>query len=122
IKEEFHDLNQAISPKTDLAAHTTNYIFTSALHHTFDPGHTNKTGITWTNMHYDMTLDFTPFFGQPLEKFNQSSGSTNLIAAYSQSLFRIRHNLTLTTGLNVQYLALNGNTSVEPRASIRWQA
>lgn len=122
IKEEFHDLNQAISPKTDLAAHTTNYIFTSALHHTFDPSHTNKTGITWTNMHYDMTLDFTPFFGQPLEKFNQSSGSTNLIAAYSQSLFRIRHNLTLTTGLNVQYLALNGNTSVEPRASIRWQA
>src|SRR5690606_17265812 len=34
----------------------------------------------------------------------------------------LRPNLALTAGVNVQHLALNGKTTIEPRASLRWEA
>ena len=121
IEEEFTDLNQNRSPKTDMISNTTNLLFTSALTHQFNPNHTNKTGVTFTNIHYDMNLDYTPFFGQPLANFNRSKGSTNLVSAYTQSLININDRLALSAGLNMQYLSLNSNISVEPRASLKWQ-
>ncbi len=122
IDEEFYDLNENKSPKTDLSGNTTNIVLTSALNHKFNARHSNKTGITLTNIHYDMNLDFTPFFGQALENFTNSKGSTNLISAYSNSLINIGNDMTLTAGLNVQHLVLNGNTTIEPRAGLKWQA
>ncbi|MGJ1263229.1 TonB-dependent receptor [Sphingobacterium spiritivorum] len=120
LQEEFDDLNQNRSPKTDMNANITNFVFTSAMMHKFDSIHSNKTGVTFTNINYDMNLDYTPYFGQPLENFNYSKGSTNLLAAYSQSLINVRDNLTLSIGLNVQHLSLNGKTSIEPRAALKW--
>src|SRR5690606_37893267 len=86
IEEEFYDMDERRSPRTDLIAHTTNLVVNSALNHKFSSRHANKTGITFTNMHYDMNLDFTPIFGQPLENYSYSKGNANLIAAYSNSL------------------------------------
>ena len=121
IEEEFYGLNEDRSPKTDLIANTTNFILTSALDHTFNAHHSNKTGITFTKIKYGMNLDFTPFFGQPLENLTQSDGNTSLIAAYTNSLITISENLMLTAGLNIQHLTLNGNTAIEPRVSLKWQ-
>ncbi|KAF5271803.1 hypothetical protein FQR65_LT17572 [Abscondita terminalis] len=102
ISEEFRDLNENRSPRTDMTSNTTNLVFTSALTHQFSPGHTNKTG-------------------RPLENFNNASGNTNLITAYTQSLINVTDGLTLSAGLNVQHLSLNGKTSIEPRATLKWQ-
>lgn len=122
IEEEFYGLDEQKSPRTDLTANTTNLVFNSALNHKFSARHTNKTGVIFTNIRYDMNLDFTPFFGQPLENFTGSKGSTNLISAYSNSLINMSNDFTLTTGLNVQHLTLNGNTTIEPRVGLKWQA
>lgn len=121
ISEEFRDLNENRSPRTDMTSNTTNLVFTSALTHQFSPGHTNKTGVTFTNIHYNMNLDFTPYFQRPLENFNNATGNTNLITAYTQSLINVTDGLTLSAGLNVQHLSLNGKTSIEPRATLKWQ-
>ena len=122
IEEEFYDLDQNKSPKTDLNANTTNLVVTSALNHKFSSRHTNKTGITFTNINYDMNLDFTPVFEQPLENFTNSKGNTNLISAYSNSQINISNYFTFTAGLNIQHLTLNGNTTIEPRVGLNWQA
>lgn len=122
IDETFYDLDERKSPKTDLVATTTNVVLTAALNNKFSARHTNKTGITLTNIHYDMNLDFTPVFGGPLENLTRSEGNANLISAYSNSLINIHNDLVLTTGLNVQHLTLNGNTTIEPRAGLKWQA
>lgn len=122
IEEEFYDLNRHRSPKTDLNANTTHLVITSALNHKFSPRHTHKTGVTFTHIQYDMNLDFTPFFGMPLENFNRSQGSANLLAAYSQSLIHLGSSLSLTVGLNAQHLTLNGKTAIEPRTALKWQA
>jgi len=122
IEEEFYDVAKERSPKTDLATRITHLVLTSALSHQFNSRHTNKTGLTFTHIRYDMTLDFTPFFGQPLENFNRSEGNAGLLAAYSQSLIRVSDNLTLTAGLNTQRLTLTGKTAIEPRVGLKWQA
>ena len=122
IEEEFYDLNINKSPKTDLDATTTNLVFTSALNHKFSARHANKSGITFTNINYDMNLDFAPFFGQPLENFTASKGNINLVSAYTNSQINIRNNFTLTAGLTFQHLTLNGNTTIEPRVGLKWQA
>jgi len=122
IGEEFYDLAGERSPRTDLVANTTNLVVTSALNHKFNARHTLKTGVTVTNMQYHMNLDFTPFFGQPLENFTHSKGSTQLISAYSGSRIKLRRDLTLVAGLNAQYLALNGKATLEPRVSLKWEA
>lgn len=121
INEEFLDLNECTSPRTDMNLKTTNLILTSAITHKFNPYHTNKTGITFTNIHYNMNFDYTAVFGKSLENFNRSEGSTNLIAAYSQSLINVNKKITLYLGINVQHLSLNSKTSVEPRIGLKWQ-
>jgi len=122
IEEEYYEPDGSKSPRTDLRAKTTNFIFTSALNHKFSARHVHKTGITLTHMRYNMKLDFTTLFGQPLENITRSGGSTNLVAAYTHSQLKLSRDLTLTAGVNVQHLALNGSTSVEPRAGLKWQA
>jgi len=122
IDEEFYDLDENSSPRTDMTANTTNLIFTSSLNHKFSSRHTNKTGITLTHINYDMNLDFTPIFGEPLENYINTDGKTDLISAYTSSKINIGRGLTFTAGLNVQHLTLNKSTTLEPRAGLKWQA
>ena len=122
IDEEFYDLDESRSPRADMVANTTNLVATTALNHKFSSRHTNKTGITFTNIGYDMKLDFTPVFGQPLENYTNSDGTTNLISAYTSSRINIGNSFILTAGLTAQYLALNKNTTLEPRVGLKWQA
>jgi hypothetical protein len=122
IRENYFDLNENESPRTDFMANTSNFVFTSALSHRFNHRHNNKTGVTFTHINYDLNFDHTSLYGQPLENINQTTGNTNLVSAYSQSLFQLNENVLLTAGVNVQHLTLNRKTTIEPRASIRWQA
>ena len=121
IDESFYDPDDRKSPRTDLTARTTNVILTAILNHKFGTRHTNRTGFTWTHMHYDMDFDFTPVFGGPLENYARSSEGTDLVSAFTSSLVALRPDLALTAGLNVQHLRLNGRTTVEPRAGLRWE-
>lgn len=121
IEEEFYNLNEVKSPKSDLYSYTNNFVFNTALNHRFSSRHTNRTGFTFTNINYDMNLDFTPVFEQPLENIINSEASSNLISGYTNSLIRISNSLTLSAGLNAQYFTLNGNTTIEPRAGLKLQ-
>ncbi len=122
IDEEIYDLNSVGSPMSDMASDTSNFILTTALNHKFGPRHTNKTGITLTNIRYDMTFDYAELFGAPLQRYIDADGSTNLLSAYTSSKISIARTLTLTAGVSAQYLALSRKATIEPRAALRWQA
>ncbi len=122
IDEEFCDPDEKRSPRTDMIANTTNLVFTSAVNHKFGSRHTNKTGVTFTNISYDMSLDFTPLFGNPLENYTGSEGGTTLISAYSSSRINLGQRFILTAGITTQHFALNKNTTIEPRVGLKWQA
>jgi hypothetical protein len=120
IFEEFHDIESHKSPTTDLTYNTTNLIISSTLQHRFHPNHINKTGVTFTNMHYDMHVDHTPYYGQQLINFAHSNSRTNMVSAYSNSKLTISEHFTIIGGFNVQHLMLNKNTAVEPRVGVNW--
>lgn len=120
IDEQFYDLEKQKSPRTDLKSNTTNLIFSSTLQHKFHPNHINKTGVTITNIHYDMNLDYTAYFGQSLTNYAHSNSSTNMLSAYSNSKVNIGDDFTVIGGIHVQHLMLNKNSAIEPRVGIKW--
>lgn len=122
VDEEFCDLDENLSPRTDMTANTTNFIFSTFVNNKFSSRHTNKTGITATATNYDMNLDFTPIFGDQLENYINTDGNTSLYSAYSSSRINIGRSFILTAGLTAQYLTLNKNATIEPRVGLKWRA
>lgn len=120
--ESIYDSDMNSSPFLDFKSRYTNLILTSSFNKKYSARHTNKTGFTFTNMHYDMNFDLSPLYTKPLQCISEGNGNTNLISAYSSSLFTISNRLSATLGVNGQFLNLNNRWTLEPRASIKWQA
>lgn len=122
VWESIYDSDMNSSPFLDFKSQYTNLVLTSSFNKKYSAKHTNKTGITFTNMRYNMDFDLAPFYTKPLERISEGKGNTNLISAYTSSLFNINDRISATLGMNGQFLTLNNSWTIEPRASIKWQA
>ena len=120
--EESYDFDMKATPYLDFNSKYTNLVFTSHFNKKYSARHTNKTGFTLTNMRYDMDFKLAPFDTKPLETISDGKGNTNLISVYTSSLFNINDKVSATLGVNGQLLTLNDSWTVEPRASVKWQA
>ncbi len=120
--ESIYDSQMKSSPRLDFRSQYTHLVLTSSFNKKYSPRHTNKTGFTVTHMMYDMDFDLSPFYAQPLRRISEGKGNTNLIAAYTSSLFRVNDRLSATLGVNGQLFTLNHTWTIEPRAAIKWQA
>ena len=109
------------SPNIDQNSRSTNLILTSSLNRKVNNRFTNKTGLTFTQMFYNMNLELAPFIDQPLETISKGDGNTSLISAYNSSAWGINDKLSLNFGLHGQLLTLNNRWTLEPRASLKWQ-
>ena len=92
----------------------------SFLNHKFNEHHTNRTGIIYTQMFYNIDLEATDIAGQPLIQYVNSKGNNYLLQGYTESKFMISNALNANLGVHAQYFGLNGNYSIEPRAGIKW--
>lgn len=106
---------------SDQNSRSTNLILTSSLNRKVNNRFTNKTGLTFTQMFYNMNLELAPFIDQPLETISKGDGNTSLISAYNSSAWGINDKLSLNFGLHGQLLTLNNRWTLEPRASLKWQ-
>ncbi len=122
IWEDVYDDQLNVSPALDFESRYTNLALTSSYNRKYNSRHTNKTGFTITNMSYDMDLKVSPFETEPLQTISRGNGNTNLVAAYTSSSIDLNDNLSMTLGINGQWLALNNDWVIEPRAGIKWQA
>ena len=109
------------SPNINQNSRSTNLILTSSLNRKVNNRFTNKTGLTFTQMFYNMNLELAPFIDQPLETISKGDGNTSLISAYNSSAWGINDKLSLNFGLHGQLLTLNNRWTLEPRASLKWQ-
>lgn len=121
MEEHYGDAENK-SPYLNLDNKYTNLTLTSSFDKKYSTKHTNKTGITITNMRYDMNMRLAPFIGKPLETISEGKGNTNLISAYSSSLVDLSKAVSATIGINSQMLNLNNSWTIEPRASVKWQS
>ncbi|MDU1891488.1 MAG: TonB-dependent receptor [Dysgonomonas sp.] len=119
--EDQYDNNMVSTPYLNFNSKFTNLVLTSSFNKKYSSKHTNKTGFTITNMRYDMDFQLAPFDTKPLETISEGKGNTNLLSAYTSSLFNLSDNVSATLGVNGQYLTLNDSWTVEPRAAIKWQ-
>jgi len=100
-----------------------NYRFTASinLNHKFSPRHTNRTGVNYTRLFYNIDIRaINPFTGI-YSQFDKGSGNTDLVQAYSESKIDLSDRFHLSGGIHVQYFLLNHHLSVEPRLAFRWQ-
>ncbi len=84
--------------------------------------HTVRTGLIYSGLSFNLYSE-----ARDKDQDNQlvrqldNRGSSGSVQAYGQWKYRITQGLTLNSGLHVLHFALNGNTSVEPRAGLKWQ-
>ncbi len=88
--------------------------------HKFNARHTLRTGLIYSNIGFSLLSNGITDEGVFYTDVS-TSGRTSTWQAYSQWKYRVSETVTLNTGLHMLYLALNGNTSIEPRASLKWQ-
>ena len=91
------------------------------LNHKFNARNTLRSGLILNQLDYDLFSKFRNIRNNQLETEVDASGNTRLWQAYTQWQNRPTEKLTINTGLHLSYFGLNGNTSLEPRLSGRWQ-
>lgn len=119
---DMFDTNLNATPYLDMKRENTNLVFTTSYNHKFSARFTNKTGVTYTQMFYDMEMNLAPLVGRPLNVISMGNGNASLISAYTSNSIGIGNAFILSLGLNTQVLTLNRHWTLEPRIGMKWQA
>jgi hypothetical protein len=112
----------ALFPKEEISQNDRKYTFSFLANHKFSPHHTNRTGFNVNKLTYRVNLERTPDEGNTLQTFADETGSSTLLQLYSQSRIELNHRLVLNAGVHSQWFSLNHNATIEPRASVKWNA
>jgi hypothetical protein len=94
------------------------FTFTTFINKKFSAKHTNRTGIIVNDITYN-THTSGKYNGEMID-FVNSNGSSFLLQAYSQSKYQLSPKLLVNFGVHAQYLLLNKNYSIEPRAGLKY--
>lgn len=96
----------------------TKYTFSTYINRKLTAKHTNRTGLNINNIVYN-TYVKSRYQGEMIDFIN-STGSSYLMQAYSQSKYHISPKLLFNFGVHAQYLVLNEKYSIEPRAGLKY--
>lgn len=119
---DFYDKNMNHDiPYLDMNRNFSNLIVDVSHNRKFSSRFTNKTGLNYTRMLYNMDMTLSEYVGAELQPVYDGDGSTGLLTAYTSNALNINNYVTLNFGINGQWLNLNDSWTIEPRAGIRWQ-
>lgn len=98
--------------------------FSSTLSHRINKGINLEEGIYLTKVGYSMLSQQTSLetLNADPQTLAQASGNSWLLQPFVSSTFNPSSKLSLRLGLHGMYFSLNGSKSIEPRASINYQA
>ncbi len=117
----YNDRMEHNIPWLDMNRNFSNFIADISHNRKFSSRFTNKSGINYTRLFYNMDMTKSPHIGEALLPVYDGDGSTGLVTAYSSNAFNINNNVILNFGLNAQWLTLNDSWTIEPRAGVKWQ-
>jgi hypothetical protein len=116
-------LNPEYNPSLQYRDNFTNRAFRASIlfNRKFSSRHTFRTGLIFSHIGFDLFSEGRDRdFNNDLVRYVENSGSSQIFQSYAQWKYRIAQNLTLNTGLHFLHLALNGSSSLEPRAGLKW--
>ncbi|KXX71353.1 hypothetical protein AVL50_07015 [Flammeovirga sp. SJP92] len=97
------------------------FSYKTYLHYKFSKKHTNRTGLTITQKHYDINMQQAEQMGDPLETFAVGNGNSLFVQAYTQSKFQLSQKWSMNVGVYGQYFEGTNALSIEPRAALKYQ-
>lgn len=71
---------------------------------------------------YNNMANSNPAIQDTLDFMMREKGNTNIVQAFSQSLIQVGGNVTINAGHHFLYFGMNGNSTIDPRLGIKWQA
>jgi len=110
-----------LMPQSHISIANSNLVLSSFINKTFNPRHTNKTGVVLTGMGYNLLLNKSLANNASPTEIVKSNGFSSLLTAYSSSVFRFTDKLLMNVGVNTQFFTLNNHYTVEPRIGFRYQ-
>jgi hypothetical protein len=108
-----------LKPYSKIAYTYWNYVLSSFVNKKINSRHTNRTGISATQMMYNIKLNKSLIDGDLPTEIVNSSGNSTLLSAYTNSSFNLTNNLLMTVGINGQFFTLNNHYTIEPRLGFR---
>ncbi|MEO9801711.1 MAG: carboxypeptidase-like regulatory domain-containing protein [Reichenbachiella sp.] len=119
---DFDQLNDQsiLLEKSRVKTMTGTYSASSTLNHKFSSKVTNRTGLVFNQHFYDVNIREAEDLGQSLRTIVQDEGSTQRWQAFTQTKVRVSESFEFIGGVHSQYLALNEQVTLEPRASLRY--
>ncbi|MDD5896706.1 MAG: hypothetical protein PUC79_10565 [Prevotellaceae bacterium] len=88
--------------------------------HRFSRRWNAQLGASYTAMLFDVKIREAYKSQQALHTICDNDGNTSMLTAFTNHSLNLGERTTLNLGVNLQHLALNGATVVEPRAGIKF--
>lgn len=109
-------------PVVDMKNTNLDIVLNSYFNKKYSSRHTNRSGITVTGLLYNLDFNLSPNFGlnKPMQRIVKGNGEAMVLAAYSNSIFKLTDNLITNVGVNAQLFTLNSNWTIEPRLALKW--
>lgn len=125
FKHAYWDLDKLtdasiLMPESRVKSNTETSSTAISLNHKFSKKITLRTGVSRTEHSYDLDLQEAPNQGEALNTFVKEDGKTFRMQAFAQTKIRLNNALEANIGAHSQYFRLNGKTTLEPRASLKW--
>lgn len=118
---ELCDDNAVLLPKNIVRNTYLNLVSSSYLQKRFSLRHTNRTGIRWTGLRYDLRFaDAAGRLGE-LTDIADESGFSSLVNAYTESMLHLGDKMDMNLGIAGQWFTLNDHYTIEPRLSMKWK-
>ncbi|WP_430814666.1 TonB-dependent receptor [Carboxylicivirga sp. RSCT41] len=113
----------SIIPISDHREENYRLIAGSYLNHKFGNRHTNRTGVTYTHLSFDLDIQGNPDPGieDELIRIADQTDQSYMMQAYTQSKFRVASTFDINAGMNFSYFDLNEELMPEPRLGMTWR-
>lgn len=82
---------------------------------------TTRAGFTYNRLGYDMNIRSENPFTSAFEPVFDGKGIAATVQGYAQMRVDLTDQLSVNAGVHSRWFEVNGKTSLEPRASVKWQ-
>ncbi len=120
-KQDFLDDTEQLQPDERIKNTNTTLFLSTYMNRKISKRHSNRTGIRVRWMGFENSIKRGDLIGNLLETSGKE-GSGMQYGMFTQSKLQLSPKLSAVLGVHAQHYALNDDWSVEPRASVKWQA
>lgn len=120
FEEQYIEDNYSVSDSYRDSYKTTKWLLTSTLHHRFNNRHNVRAGVIANLIGFNYYRQSREIDGGPMEEQINSSGNTETLQGFGQWQYKVTNDFTVNAGAHFLHLSYNNKSSVEPRASIKW--